>query len=330
MVSIKRPWRYFMEIVIIVLLAVLIIFFIWDRFRQEQRWREQSDVLSSTVGERIADTTRVFGEVRERLGELARGTRQIEDVGKNIASLQEILRAPKFRGGFGELLLERLLADTLPQKNYNLQYRFGNGEIVDAIICIGDKLVPIDSKFPLEDFQRILTAESEEEQLVLRRHFTRTIKKHIDSVTKYILPDEGTFDFALMYIPAENIYYETILRNHAAESEIFSYSINKRVIPVSPNSFYAYLQVILLGLKGLHIESAASEIMGHLGRLQGDLDNFQEDYETLGGHIRHAANKYDEAGRKLNRFEDKLLAAGQTPLEKLKESSETFKKTNHQ
>ena len=319
-----------MEIVIIILLAILVIFFIWDRLQQEQRWRKQGDALSKTVGERIADTTRVFGEVKERLGELTKGTQQIEEVGKNISSLQEILRAPKFRGGFGELLLERLLADTLPHKNYSLQYRFGNGEAVDAIIRIGDKLVPIDSKFPLEDFERILAAESEGEQAALRRQFTRTIKKHIDNVAKYILPDEGTFDFALMYIPAENVYYETILRGHAEESEIFSYSVEKRVIPVSPNSFYAYLQVILLGLKGLHIESTASEIMGHLGRLQGDLNDFQEDYETLGGHIRHAANKYDEANRKLSRFGDKLQIAGETPLEKLPESSETSEEDNRQ
>jgi len=311
-----------MEIVIVVLLALVIIFFLWDRFRQEKRWREQSETLAKTVGERIADTTRVFGEVKERLGELTKGTQQIEEVGKNISSLQEILRAPKFRGGFGELLLERLLTDILPHENYELQHRFDSGETVDAVIRIGDKLVPIDSKFPLEDFERILAAESEEEQTALRRQFTRTIKKHIDSVTKYILPDEHTFDFALMYIPAENVYYETILRGHE-ESEIYSYSLQKKVIPVSPNSFYAYLQVIVLGLKGLHIEKAAGEILGHLGRLQGDLNDFQEDYETLGGHIRHAANKYDEANRKLERFGDKLQLTGETPVEKLPGGTET-------
>ena len=309
-----------MEIAIIILLAILVIFFLWDRFRQEQRWRQQSETLSKTVGERIADTTRVFGEVREKLGELTKGTQQIEEVGKNISSLQEILRAPKFRGGFGELLLERLLADILPHENYELQHRFRNGEAVDAVIKIGENLVPIDSKFPLEDFERILAAESEEEQASLRRQFTRTTKKHIDNVTKYILPDEHTFDFALMYIPAENIYYETILRGHE-ESEIYSYSLQKRVIPVSPNSFYAYLQVIILGLKGLHIESTAGEILGHLGRLQGDLTDFQEDYETLGGHIRHAANKYDEASRKLARFEDKLQLTAEPPAEKLADGS---------
>ena len=310
-----------MEIVIIILLAILVVFFLWDRFRQEQRWREQSDILSKTVGERIADTTKVFGDVKERLGELTQRAEQIQEVGKDISSLQEILRAPKFRGGFGELLLERLLADILPHHNYSLQYRFRDGETVDAVIRIGGNLVPIDSKFPLEDFERILASESEEEQKTLRRQFTRTIKKHIDNVAKYILPDENTFDFALMYIPAENVYYETILRGQHEESEIYSYSLEKRVIPVSPNSFYAYLQVIILGLKGLHIERDAREILGHLGRLQGEFTDFQNDYTTLGTHIGHAAHKYDDAARKLTRLGDKLRLAGETPVEKLPEAS---------
>jgi len=310
-----------MEIAVIILLVILLAFFVWDRLRGRERWKEQSDSLAKIVGERIADTTKVFGEVKEGLGALTQKTKDIEEVGKDISGLQELLRAPKFRGGFGELLLERLLADILPHDNYSIQYRFQNGETVDVVIRIGGNLIPIDSKFPLEDFERIVTAESEEEQATLRRQFTRTIKKHIDDVAKYILPDENTFDFALMYIPAENVYYETILRGHAEESEIFSYSLQKRVIPVSPNSFYAYLQVIVRGLKGLHIERAAREILGHLGRLQGDLQDFQEDYATLGGHIRHAAGKYDEASAKLTRLDEKLRLAGETPIEKLPEVS---------
>jgi DNA recombination protein RmuC len=313
-----------MEIAIFIILAILVIgvgFFIWDRLRASNKWKEQSDTLAKTVGERIADTTKVFGEVKESLGKLTKQTEQIQEVGKNISSLQDLLRAPKFRGGFGELLLERLLADMLPHDNYSLQYEFQNGETVDAVIRIGGNLVPIDSKFPLEDFQRILAVESEEEQAALRRQFTRTIKKHIDAVTKYVLPDENTFDFALMYIPAENVYYETILRGHAEGSEIYSYSLQKRVIPVSPNSLYAYLQVIILGLKGLHIEKTARDILGHLGRLQDDLQDFQGDYTTLGGHIRHAAQKYDDAATKLTRLSDKLQLVGETPIEKLPEGN---------
>jgi len=308
-----------MEVTIIILLAVLLSFLLWDRLQGRQRWKEQGDALSKIVGEKIEGGVGVFGDVRERLGELTKRAQDIEQVGKNISTLQELLRAPKFRGGFGELLLERLLADTLPQDSYSLQHKFRNGEVVDAVVRIGGNLVPIDSKFPIEDFQRIIKAESEEEQKTLRRQFIRNIKKHIDDVTKYILPDENTFDFALMYIPAENIYYETIIRG-TEQSDIYAYSLKKKVVPVSPNSFYAYLQVVVQGLKGLHFEKAAGEILSYVSRLQNDLNDFQHDYEILGGHINHAANKYDEAGRKLARFGDKLQLAGETPIEKLPEN----------
>ncbi len=307
-----------MEIVIIILLVILLIFLLWDKLRGRQRLKEQGDALSKMVGEKVEGSMAVFGDVRERLGELAQRTKDIQEVSKNVSSLQELLRAPKFRGGFGELLLERLLADILPADSYSLQYKFKGGETVDAVIRIGGNLVPIDSKFPLEDFERIVAVESEEEQAALRRQFTRNMKKHIDDVTKYILPDESTFDFALMYIPAENIYYETIIRG-TEESDIFSYSLDKRVVPVSPNSFYAYLQVIVQGLKGLRVEKATGEILSYIRRLQSDFDDFQYDYGVMGEHIRHAANKYDEAGRKLVRFGDKLQLTGETPVEKLPE-----------
>ena len=307
-----------MEIVIIILLVILLIFFLWDKLRGRQRLKEQGDALSKMVGEKVEGSMAVFGDVRERLGELAQRTKDIQEVSKNVSSLQELLRAPKFRGGFGELLLERLLADILPADSYSLQYKFKGGETVDAVIRIGGNLVPIDSKFPLEDFERIVAVESEKEQAALRRQFTRNMKKHIDDVTKYILPDESTFDFALMYIPAENIYYETIIRG-TEESDIFSYSLDKRVVPVSPNSFYAYLQVIVQGLKGLRVEKTAGEILSYIRRLQSDFDDFQYDYGVMGEHIRHAANKYDEAGRKLARFGDKLQLTGETPVEKLPE-----------
>jgi len=312
-----------MELIIIIVLAVILAivigFFLWDRVRGGQKWKEQGDALSKMMGERLDEKIKVFGEVKEGLGALTQRTKIVEEVGKNISSLQELLRAPKFRGGFGELLLERLLADTLPRDNYSLQYRFQNGETVDAVIRIGGNLVTIDSKFPLEDFERILEAATEEEQKALRRQFTRTIKNHIDNVTKYILPDENTFDFALMYIPAENVYYETILRG-TEEGEIYSYSLQKRVIPVSPNSFYAYLQVIVQGLKGLHIEQTAREILGHLERLQGDFQDFQKDYATLGGHIHDAATKHAKAGDKLTRLSGGLeRLTGEAPIEKLPE-----------
>jgi DNA recombination protein RmuC len=305
-------------IVIIALLVVLLLFLLWDRLHGRQRLKEQGDALSKIVGEKVEGSMAVFGDVRERLGELTQRARDIQEVGKNVSSLQELLRAPKFRGGFGELLLERLLADILPADSCSRQYGFKGGQIVDAVVRIGNKLVPIDAKFPTGDFEQITKAESEGEQKVLRNQFIRNIKKHIDEVAKYILPDENTFDFALMYIPAENIYYETIVRG-LGEDDILSYSLDRRVVPVSPNSFYAYLQVIVQGLRGLQFEKAAGEILSYVRRLQGDLNSFEDDFDKLGGHIRHAANKYDEASRKLTRFEDKLQLTGGVSTDKLPE-----------
>jgi len=312
-----------MEIVVIIILsvvtAVLLGVFLRDRSRGRQALEEQGEALSRVVGEKLEDNVKIFGDLRERLGELTQRTRDIQEVGRNISNLQELLRAPKFRGCFGELLLERLLADVLPPGAYSIQHRFLDGRTVDAVVRIGRNLVPVDSKFPLEDFERMVRVEAEEERKAFRQQFVRTIKKHVDDVSKYILPDEGTFDFALMYIPAENVYYEAIIRDtqSAEGSDIYSYSLQKRVVPVSPNSFYAYLQVIVLGLKGLRFETAAHEILGYISRLQGDLKDFEQDYEVIGGHIRHAASKYDAASRKLVRFEDKLRLAVESPADEL-------------
>jgi len=314
-----------MEIVVVIILsvviAVLLGVFLRDRSRGKQALEAQGEILSRTVEEKLEGSVEIFGDLRERLGELTQRTRDIQEVGRNISNLQELLRAPKFRGCFGELLLERLLADVLPPGAYSLQHRFLDGRTVDAVVRIGQNLVPVDSKFPLEDFERMVRVETEEERKVLRKQFVRTIRKHVDGVSKYILPDEGTFDFALMYIPAENVYYETVIRDTQSTegSDIYSYSLQKRVVPVSPNSFYAYLQVIVLGLKGLRFETAAHEILGYISRLQGDLKDFEQDYEVIGGHIRHAASKYDTASRKLGRFEDKLRLATESPAGELPE-----------
>jgi len=302
------------EIAIIVLLAVIVGLLLWDRLQRERRLREQGDALSKTVGERIDGTIAVFGDLKERLGELSQKAKNIEEAGKNISSLQEILRSPKPRGGLGELLLERLLADSLPRDFYDLQWRFRNGETVDAVVRVGENLVPIDAKFPLEDFERMVAAATEEEQAAIRRQFVRTVKKHIENVAKYILPDEATFDFALMYVPAENIYYETILHG-----DIYSDCLQKKVFLVSPNSFNAYLQAIVLGLKGLRVEKTAREILGRLERLKGDFRAFQDEYGTLGGHLHRAATKYDEASTRLTRLGDRLQLASETEIEKLPE-----------
>jgi len=259
-------------------------------------------------------TTAVFGQIQSSIGRLTEASRHMEEVGKEISSLSDILKAPKLRGGIGELLLGDLLSQILSPEHYKLQFAFKSGERVDAVIILKAGMVPVDSKFPLESFQRMISVEGDE-KTKHKKEFNRAVKGHIDNIAqKYILPDEGTFDFALMYIPAENVYYETIIKEEGMgeNTSLLNYALEKRVIPVSPNCFYAYLQAIALGLKGLQIEKQAFEIMKHLKRVEGDFERFKDEYSTLGGHIDRAKKKYDEAGKSLDRFGEKLLVVGDT------------------
>lgn len=276
---------------------------------------KQVQDATGQMGTRLDHAARVVGEVRQNLGELTKATERVFDVGKDIASLQEILRAPKLRGVLGELFLGDLLGQILPPTHFTLQHKFKSGESVDAAIRLGQGLVPVDSKFPLENFRRVLASPNEEERRASKKKFMTDVKKHVDAIaTKYILPDEGTFDFALMYIPAENVYYEIILKDDAfgEEKGLCAYALAQRVIPVSPNSFYAYLQAIVLGLKGLRIEKSAQDMMQHLKRLHGDFQRFRDDFEVLGKHLGNTRGKYEDAAKRLDRFGEKLASVEET------------------
>jgi DNA recombination protein RmuC len=290
-----------------------------------QSINQQLQNMSSQFQKTTGDIGGTLGDVKKDLGKMEIITREVLDKAKNISNLENLLRAPKFRGGFGELFLGDLLAQILPSVYFSLQHKFKSGEMVDAVIHIGDNMVPIDAKFPLENFQKYVSEEKPKEKDDLRKKFVADVKKHISEISKkYILPDEGTYDFALMYIPAENIYYESILKdeNLGEERSIFSSALNKRVIPVSPNSFYAYLQVIVQGLKGLQIEKSAREIFQRLTRLQGDLTRFRKDFQVLGSHLVNARTKFDDAEKRLDRFSDKLEIVSAADADKLPEKTE--------
>jgi DNA recombination protein RmuC len=286
------------------------------------RLKENTEILQQTqqsLGERLDNAARVVGNVQKSLGSLEEANRRIYEVGKDIASLQEILRAPKLRGGLGEFLLEDLLAQVLPPDHFSTQYCFRSGEKADAVIKLGNSLVPVDAKFPLENFKRALQAAGDEERTRAKKQFAADVKKHIDAIAqKYILPDEGTYDFALMYIPAENVYYETIIKDEStADKSLSEYALGKRVIPVSPGSFYAYLQAIVLGLKGMKVEERAKEIIRYIGRLQGDFTRFRDEFGLLGKHLGHAQSSYQNADRRLEQFGQKLISAEAAPKDAL-------------
>ncbi len=281
---------------------------------------EQLQKSTGDLNTRLDNAARVVSEVSKGLGSLSEATKKVFEVGRDIASLQEILRSPKLRGGLGELFLGDLLAQIMPPAHYSLQHRFKSGEAVDAVIRLGNNLVPVDAKFPLENFRRLIEVASEDERKAAKRKFLADVKKHVDAISgKYILPDEGTFDFALMYIPAENVYYELIIKDEAIDSDkgLMNYSFAKRVIPVSPNSFYAYLQTILLGLKGMHVEERAQEILTSLARLSIDFRKFRDEFETVGKHITNTKSRYDDADKRLEKFGEKLqsLSGAEPALE---------------
>lgn len=254
-------------------------------------------------------------EVQSRLAQLDEANKRILEVGRSLATLQEILRAPKLRGGLGEFLLGDLLSQIMPAEYFTLQYSFRSGERVDAVIRLSQGLVPVDAKFPLENFQKSLLAENEGAKKNFLKIFSADVKKHVETIAnKYILPQEGTCDFALMYIPAENVYYEAFIKDDApAEGKgLREFTFQKHVIPVSPNSFYAYLHTILLGLRGLKVEESAREILKQLASLQGQFARFQDEFRKLGRHLDQSRSSFETAQKHLERFSDKL-AAVETP-----------------
>ncbi len=264
---------------------------------------------NKSINARLDNTHQVVGDVRQQLGQLKESSQQMLEIGKDISSLEMILRPPKLRGGLGELFLADLLAQILPPNHFELQHRFKSGETVDAVVLLRLGMVPIDAKFPLENFRRILEVETAELRKAPKRAFIRDVKGHIDAISKkYIKMDENTFDFALMYIPAENVYYETIIKDDAfgGEMSLFTYALQKRVIPVSPNSFYAYLQTIILGLQGMRIEERSREVIENLSRLNKEFERFSEAFRLVGQHMDNAGKKYAEAEKRFGAVENKL------------------------
>jgi DNA recombination protein RmuC len=213
--------------------------------------------------------------------------------------------------------MQEVLTQILPG-NCSFQHAFKSGATVDAVIRLGDRLVPIDAKFPLESYKKMCEASGDSDKSKWKRQFAADVKKHADAIAdKYILPDENTYDFALMYMPSESIYYEIIGRDTGGENAA-DYAVGRKVIPVSPNTIFAYLQTVMLGLRGLQVEERAAEIVDLIGRVRGDVGRFTADFETLGTHLKNAVGRYDEADKRLNKLSLKLdrvesLEAGSDP-----------------
>ncbi|MCK5172965.1 MAG: DNA recombination protein RmuC [Planctomycetes bacterium] len=256
-----------------------------------------------SIGKVLESSRETLNKLHTQIGQLQGTSQQMVQLGTDVRSLQDILKNPKLRGQLGEKSLEKVLSEVLPADSFTLQHGFKNGKIVDALAKMPDYSVPIDAKFPLPGFQAMIKAQTDDERARLRRQFQGDVIKHIDKIAaNYINPDEGTLDFALMYIPAENVYYETIIKYDSDKKDIAAYAMEKKIIPVSPNLLYAYLMTIVMGLHGLQIEKQAGQIRQNLRKIAAGFTAFTENWSVLGRHLRNAQNQYDEGQTKLDKF----------------------------
>jgi DNA recombination protein RmuC len=253
------------------------------------------------VAQQLQASSEAMRKISQQLGEVQQTGR---DMSQATQTLQTILGGAKTRGILGEVALEGLLKDALPQSAYDTQYRFAStGAVVDAVVRNGDRMLPVDSKFPLEAYRRLVDTGDE----AARREFSSAVRKHADSIAeKYILPHEHTFDYALMFVPSEGVFYELLMTQDSKYGMLDEYCRSKKVLPVSPNTFYAYLSAVAMSLRGQKIEESARHLLAGMAGLARQFETFGDVYEKLGTHLRHAQQSYEEADSKLTRARNSL------------------------
>lgn len=260
---------------------------------------------------RLDNAARIIGDVQKNIGEFS-------EIGRGMKDLQEFLRSPKLRGNVGEQVLKEMLGQFLPKSSFNLQYTFKSGDKVDAAIKTAAGIIPVDSKFPMENFRRMTGTNDESERKIAEREFAKDVRSHIDTISKkYILTEEGTIDYALMYVPSEAVYYEVV--NNA---DLFDYSQGKRVLPVSPTTFYAYLRAILMSFEGQKIESRAKEILASLRAIQKDYEKTEENLGVLQKHLTNAYNMMSNVFNSFGILGQKISGVGRLGSRVEKETKE--------
>jgi len=258
--------------------------------------------------QQFAQSAKIVRDVTERLTKLDETNKQVMGVADQLQGLEDVLKNPKHRGVLGEYYLENVLKNVLPPKNYQMQYEFKNGEIVDAVVFVKDKIIPIDSKFSLENYNRILQEKDPAEKEYLEKQFKNDLKIRIDETSKYIRPQEGTMDFAFMFIPAEGIYYDLLVNQVGAVKvntrDLIEYAFKeKHVMIVSPTSFFAYLQTVMQGLRALQIEESAKEIRKYVEMLQKHLMSYEEFMQKLGNNLGTTVNMYNKAYKEFGKID---------------------------
>src|SRR3989338_2266338 len=267
---------------------------------------------TKAIRQQFGESAKIVRDVTERLTRLDETNKQVVNFADQLKGLQDILKNPKQRGVLGEYYLETVLKNVLPPNSYQMQYPFKDGTIVDAAIFIKDKVIPIDSKFSLENYNRILETHDEADRKRLEEAFRNDLKNRIDETSKYIKPEEGTMDFAFMFIPAEAIYYDLLVNKIGSVKsntrDLIEYAMNdKKVIIVSPTSFLAYLQTVLQGLRALKIEESAKIIRKRVEELGRHLGSYEAYMKKLGSHLGTTVNMYNSAYKELAKIDKDVL-----------------------
>ena len=262
--------------------------------------------------QQFAQSAKIVRDVTERLTKLDETNKQVMNVADQLQGLEDVLKNPKHRGVLGEYFLENVLKKVLPPKNYQMQYEFKNGDIVDAVVFVKDKIIPIDSKFSLENYNRILNEKDQDRKEELEKQFKADLKNRIDETAKYIKPNENTMDFAFMFIPAEGIYYDLLVNQVGAikvnTRDLIEYAFKeKHVIIVSPTSFFAYLQTVMQGLRALQIEESAKEIRKYVEMLQKHLLSYDEYMKKLGNNLGTTVNAYNRASKEFGKVDKDVI-----------------------
>ncbi|MFH1326459.1 MAG: DNA recombination protein RmuC [Candidatus Falkowbacteria bacterium] len=267
---------------------------------------------------------KAISSVTEKLTKLDETNRRVVDFAGQLQSLEDVLKNPKHRGILGEYQLEMVLKNVLPPNGYTMQYKFKDGDIVDAAVFVKDKIIPIDSKFSLENYNRIVQEKDPHTREKLEKEFKLDLKKRIDETAKYIKPKEGTMDFAFMFIPAEGIYYDLLINQVGAikvnTRDLIEYAFrDKHVIIVSPTSFHAYLQTVLQGLRALQIEESAKEIRKNVEMLQKHINSYDDYLQKLGGHLGTTVNTYNSAYKEFKKIDKDVarVTDGKSEIEPL-------------
>jgi DNA recombination protein RmuC len=261
---------------------------------------------SATMQNQFRESSQLIREVSTRLTEIDKTNAQILDFSKQLQSLENILKNPKQRGVLGEYFLETLLGNVLQPNQYQMQYPFSNGEKVDAVVIYRDRVIPIDAKFSLENYNRLMVATDQNVRDTLEKEFRADVKKRIDETSKYIRPKEGTTDFAFMFVPAEGVYYNLLVYNVGAAirtQDLIEYAFGKHVIIVSPTSFYAYLETVLMGIRAQNVEEGIRDIIRKVHDLDAHLKSYAQYVQKMGASLSTTVSHYNTATREFAKID---------------------------